>query len=236
MKFLKLILILFLVSTLEFCAPSFQDKEVALELFTQIKGGGDFSFVKETLEKGKPISKKFIELEIDSSSVLGKNGLTKSLLASYCASYLFDNLEKSSLLDQKGINIHYSSDGFTTLDKPYYFKMTQLQRINSINGVLYDFTQSFSYGNLTSVYFSKNNDSLENIAINQNIQKLNSINLKDLIPTFSFHSTFPLGHKYHDKFLIIWIYSLPTNQTLAIDFVTEKEIEDGIIYNLEVSL
>lgn len=203
---------------------------------TMIKGNGNIGYVTEKFENKKDSSIKFIELRIDSSQVLNKDGLTKPFLASFCASYLYNDIDQSKIQNNDGIHILYSDDVLASLNKPYYFKMSQLQKINMIGNVLYDFTQSFSYGNSTTDYFALNNDSLEIIALEQNIHKLDSIGLKDLTPIYRFHSTYPKNHKYHDKFLIIWVYKLPDNQILAIDFVTEMEISDNIIYNLDVRI
>lgn len=218
------------------CSVNSHDEKVGQEIMTMIKGNGNIGFVTEKFENKKDSSVKYIELRIDSSQVLNKNGLTKPILASFCASYLYDNIEQSKIQDNDGIHILYSDDVLGTLNKPYYFKMSQLQKINMISNILYDFTQSFSYGNSTSDYFASNSDSLEIITLKQNIQKLDSIGLKDQTPTYRFHSTYPRNHKYQDKFLIVWVYKLPNNQTLAIDFVTEKEIRDNIIYNFDVRI
>lgn len=218
------------------CSVNSHDEKVGQEIMTMIKGYGNLGYVSQEFENKEESTIKFIELRIDSSKVLNKDGLTKPLLASFCASYLFDNIEQSKIQNNDGIHILYSDDVLASINKPYYFKMSQLQRINMIGNILYDFTQSFSYGNSTSDYFASNNDSLEIISVKQNIQKLDSIGLKDLTPIYRFHSTYPINHKYHDKLLIIWVYKLPNNQSLAIDFVTEKEISDSIIYNLDVRI
>tara|TARA_R110002049_G_scaffold58799_9_gene159537 strand:+ start:807 stop:1517 length:711 start_codon:yes stop_codon:yes gene_type:complete len=236
MKCSPLFLLTIVLLLLASCKINSKDKEVATNLFTQIGGGGNVGFVKQTLENGIPSSKKFIELKIDSSSILNQNGITKSLLASYCASYLYQNLEEIRSLEYEGINILYSDELFETLEKPYYFEMSELMNISQISKKLYDFLQSIAYGTDSQDFLSKNNDNTEISNINKGIQTLDSLGLIDPKLIYWFHSRYPENHKYADKFLIIWVVQLPNNQNIAINFIVNKKNEDDIICNLEITI
>jgi hypothetical protein len=234
MKFSKFLLSIFLASTLFSCTFNSNDKKVSTNLFQMIQGSGSFGFGNLSLEKGVKVSKNYIYLEIDSSGILYKNGMSKSLLASYCATELYNNLDQSRIQENEGINISYADDPFDSYENRHYYRMSHLYAVNQINGILYDFTQSFTYGNNTSDYLASDIDSIENIRIKGNFQKLDSLNLTDLVPNYSFHSTFPKGDKNDDKLLLTWIYNRPDDKSFAFDFVTSKEIKDGIIYSLQI--
>lgn len=236
MKFSRLLFLTIVFLTLASCTINSNNKEVATNLFTQIGGGGSFGFVNQTLENGIQSSKKFIGLEIDSSSILNQNGITKSLLASYCASYLYQNLEEIRILEYEGINISYSDQPFETPEKPYYFEMSELLNISQISKKLYAFLQSITYGTDSQDFLSKNSDSTEISNINKGIQTLDSLGLIEPNLIYWFHSRYPENHKYADKFLITWVVQLPNNQNIAINFIVDKKNEDEIICNLEITI
>lgn len=174
-----------------------ENKIVAEKIIDEVQGSsGQFFFTEDKMPKNEK-ERFFIELNVDSSELLKRNG-EKVMIASYCASQLYKRLDKDVINKNYGINITFNKEIDLINDKLYFFNKTELKNawnafdnidkyINSLlNNVNID---KFSMVDTNFVRFDLD-------SINQSIKKKIGVSI---VSIRYFYSYYYLTNKTEDK-------------------------------------